>query len=246
MAFQKGWRQKVLVALSICVGILTGAAGCATPVYVPSLSDPQIHAGPQEAFLKSDDTRYRRSIIAILPFRVPAQVTDVGYSITEIFHRQLLQKRPFMGVVRVHEYHNSLAQAQRLAKAQGAELMVLGEVPYFIDSGTTGRSGLQVDMRVVEVSSGRTLWYLSDNILAQPAPIVDLWVTETKPEPSPSIYFMVDTLAARMSLTLLKDLQPPDVRQAVTASSSSSGSQKGPSNEICAPGTGDIPEICKP
>ncbi len=102
-----------------------------------------------------------------------------------------------------------------------------------------------MDLRVVEVNTGRTLWYLSDNILAQPAPIVDLWVTETKPEPSPSIYFLVDTLAARMTLALLRDLQPPDAPQA-TAKNSRSGSQKGASSEICAPGTGDIPEICKP
>ncbi len=246
MVFQKGWRQKVFLALGIWAGVLTGAAGCASPVYIPSLSDPKIKAGPQEAFLKTDDMSYRRFRIAILPFRVPAQVTDVSYSITEVFHRQLLQKRPFLAVVRVHEYYNSLAQAQRLAKVQGAELMVMGEVPYFIDSGTMGRSGVQVDLRVVEVNTGRTLWYLSDNIMAQPAPMVDLWVTETKSEPSPSIYFLVDTLAARMSLALLRDLQPPDTAKA-TAKYSPSGSQKGASSEICAPGTeGDIPEICKP
>jgi len=245
MAFQKGWRHKVFLALGIWAGVLTGAAGCASMIYVPGYSDPKIKAGPQEAFLKTEDMRYRRFRIAILPFRVPAQVTDVSYPITEVFHRQLLQKRPFLGVVRVSEYYNTLADAQKLAKAQGAELMVMGEVPYFIDSGTTGRSGVQVDLRVVEVNTGRTVWYLSDNIMAQPAPIVDLWVTETKPEPSPSIYFLVDMLAARMSLALLRDLQPPDAPQA-TAKNSSYGSQKGAPSEICAPGTGDIPEICRP
>ena len=245
MVSQTGWRQKVFVALGIGVVVLMGAAGCSSMITVPGLSDPQIKAGPQEAFLKTDNMSYRRSRIALLPFRVPAQVTDVGYPITEVFHRQLLQKRPFQAVVRVHEYYNSLADAQKLAKAQGAELMVLGEVPYFIDSGTTGKSGVQVDLRVVEVNTGRTVWYISDNILAQQAPIVDLWVTETKPDPTPSVYFMVDTLAARMSLALLRDLQPPDVPQA-TAQNSSYGSQKRAPAEICAPGTGDIPEICKP
>ena len=247
MAFQKEWRQKVFWALVIGAGILAGVAGCA-PAWdmEPVLTQPKIQAGPQEAFLKSDDMSYRRYRIAILPFRVPAQVTDVSYSITEVFHRQLLEKRPFLGAVRVHEYYNSLAEAQRLAKAQGAELFLMGEVPYFIDSGTTAKSGLQVDLRVVETNSGRTLWYLSDNILAQPAPIIDLWVTETKPKPSPSIYFLVDTLAARMTLALLRDLQPPDTPKA-TAQNSRSASQKGAPSGICNPGMeGDIPEICKP
>ena len=249
MASQTGWWQKVFWALGIGAVVLMGAAGCASMITVPGYSDPKIHAGPQETFLKTDNMSYRRSRIAILPFRVPAQVTDVSYPITEVFHRQLLQKRPFQAVVRVHEYYNSLAEAQKLAKAQGAELMVMGEVPYFIDSGTTGKSGVQVDLRVVEVNTGRTVWYLSDNILAQQAPIVDLWVTETKPDPTPSVYFMVDTLAARMSLALLRELQPLDAPQATTQSGrsgSQTGSKKGAASEICAPGTGDIPEICKP
>jgi hypothetical protein len=245
MISQRKWRQKVFLAVGIWAGILAGAAGCESMVYVPGYSDPKIKAGPQEAFLKSDNMSYRRSRIAILPFRVPAQVTDVSYPITEVFHRQLLQKRPFLSVVRISQYYNTLAEAQKLAKAQGAELMVLGEVPYFIDSGTTGRSGVQVDLRVVDVNNGYTIWYLSDNIMAEPARIYDLWVTETKPEPSPSVYFLVDTLSARMVLALLKDLQPPAPNKA-TAKNSSSVSQKTTSGEICSPGTGDIPEICKP
>jgi hypothetical protein len=245
MAFQKGWRHKVFLALGIWVGFLAGAAGCNSMIYVPGYSDPKIKAGPQEAFLKSENMAYRRSRIAILPFRVPAQVTDVSYPITEVFHRQLMQKRPFLGVVRISQYYNTLAEAQRLAKAQGAELMVLGEVPYFIDSGTTGRSGVQVDLRVVEVNTGYTVWYLSDNIMAEPAAIHDLWVTESKPEPSPSVYFLVDTLAARMSLALLRDLQPPDTPQA-TAKTSTYSSQKRAPSEICAPELGNMPVICKP
>jgi len=226
--------------------ILAGTPGCETLWdHEPYLSQPKIHAGPQEAFLKSNDPSLQRNLIAIMPFRVPAQVTDVSYSITEVFHRQLLEKKPFMAVVRVHKYYNSLAEAQKLAKAQGAQLMVLGEVPYFIDSGTTGKSGIQVDLRVVEVETGRTLWYLSDNIMAQPAPMIDLWVTESKPKPSPSIYFMVDTLAARMSLALVRDLKPPDTAQA-TASNSSSAKKKEIFQGICAPGAGDIPDICTP
>ncbi|MHB8066795.1 MAG: hypothetical protein ACYDIC_02730 [Desulfobaccales bacterium] len=246
MISQTRWWKKFFLALVFGGAILAGTPGCETLWdHEPYLSQPKIKAGPQEAFLKSNDTRLQREIIAVLPFRVPAVVTDVSYSITEVFHRQLLEKRPFLGVVRVHQYYNTMADAQRLAKAQNAELMVLGEVPYFIDSGTMGKSGIQVDLRVVEVQTGRTLWYLSDNIMAQPAPMIDLWLTESKPKPSPSIYFMVDTLAARMSLALVRDLKPPDTAQA-TASKSSSGKQKEAFHGICAPGEGDIPEICTP
>jgi len=201
------------LALGILAGILAGLGGCANNYLIwenaPNLTDPKIQAGPPEAFVRSGNTQLRIDSIAVLPFRVPAVVTDVSYPITEVFHRRLLEIRPFMGVVRVSEYYNTLAEAQRLAKAQGAELFLVGEVPYFLDSGTTGKSGLQVDLKIVETRSGRTVWYLSDTISAQPAPIYDLWVTETKPKPSPSIYFLVETLAARMCLAMKADLEPP-------------------------------------
>jgi hypothetical protein len=204
---QKKRRQKVFLISGILVGLLFGVAGCYSWEHTPYLTDPRIQAGPPEAFVQPSYIDYRRSRIAILPFRVPAVVTDVGYPITEVFQRQLLEKRPFRGVVRVSEYSNSMAQAQSLAKATGAELFLLGEVPYFLDSGTCGKSGLQVDLRVVETSSGRVIWYLSDTISAEPSPIYDLWVTETKPKPAPSIYFLVEILAGRMCTAMKSDME---------------------------------------
>ncbi len=245
MISQKRWWKKFFLALGFGAIILAGTPGCeAVWDHEPYLSQPKIHAGPQEVFLKTENPSLRGLRLALLPFRVPAQVTDVSYSITEVFHRQLLEKRPFLGVVRIHQYYNSIAEAQKLAKEQGAQLMVLGEVPYFIDSGTAGKSGIQVDLRVVDVSTGQTVWYLSDNILAQPAPMMDLWVTETKPKPSPSVYFLVDTLAARMTLALVRDLQPTEAK--AMAQSTRSGSQKPASQGICNPNEGDLPEICRP
>lgn len=208
MADRKEWK-KVFRALGILAIILTILAGCGAWEHTPYLTDPKIQAGPPEAFVQPSYFDYRNYRLAILPFRVQDQVVDVGYPITEVFHRQLLEKRPFRAAIRVSEYANSMAEAQSLAKAKGAELFLLGEVPYFLDSGTTGKSGLQVDLRIVETSSGRTIWYLSDTISAEPAPIYDLWVTETKPKPSPSIYFLVEALACRMASAMKTDMETP-------------------------------------
>ena len=205
----RGQRHQAFFLWGMILVLLFGAAGCYSWEHTPLLTDPTIQAGPTEAFVKPTYNDYRRYRIAILPFRVPAVVTDVGYSITEVFQRQLLQQKPFLGVVRVYEYSNSMAQAQKLAKKAGTELFLLGEVPSFLDSGTMGKSGLQVDLRVVETKTGRIIWYLSDTISAEPAPIYDLWVTETRPKPSPSIYFLVETLAVRMCTAMKGDMENP-------------------------------------
>ncbi|RJR45987.1 MAG: hypothetical protein C4567_02735 [Deltaproteobacteria bacterium] len=207
-------RQQFFLTWVVLAGLLTGTVGCGSWQHAPYLTDPKIQAGPPENFVTTSDYTMARKRIAILPFRVPAQVTDVSYSITEVFYRQLLEQRPFLTVARVYDNYNTVAEAQKLAKAQGADFFMMGEVPYFLDSGATGRSGIQIDLKIVETATGFTLWYLSDNIMAEPAPIIDLWVTETKPKPGPSVYYLVDTLSERMARTVAKNLQPPDPQMA--------------------------------
>jgi TolB-like protein len=222
---KKARRQKVYLILGILAGLLAGAAGCQKWQHLPGLTDPTIQVGPPENFVTTSDYTLARKSIAILPFRVPTQVTDVSYSITEVFYRQLLEQRPFLGVIRGTEYYGNLAEARKMAKTLGADLFVMGEVPYFLDSGATGRSGIQIDLKVVETATGHTLWYKSDNIMAEPAPIIDLWVTETKPKPGPSVYYLVDNLSKRMCKAMLKDIQPP-VEQAANSGNKSAAQNK--------------------
>jgi hypothetical protein len=84
------------------------------------------------------------------------------------------------------------------------DLMLLGAIPYFLDSGGAGKSGIQVDLQLREVKSRHIFWYLTDAITAAQRPIIDLWVTETRPYPTPGIYTLADTLAQRM----VQGLQP--------------------------------------
>jgi len=226
---QKGWRQRVFLSLCFLAGILAGVASCSLgPTWqnMPSLTDPKIKAGPAETFVKPETQNYRAHRLAILPFRVPTTVPDVSYPITEVFHRELLENKTFLGVVRVAEYHNTLADAQRIAKAHGADLFMVGEVPYFLDSGTMGKSGLQVDLQVMDTSTGRTIWYLTDTISSTPRGIIDLWVTETKPKPSASISYLVASLAGRMCHSLENELEQCIQQGLCTPNSNVNGKKK--------------------
>lgn len=138
----------------------------------------------------------------VLFFRSTPHLSDAGQALTRIFHRQLLEKRPFLEVVLIPESFGSLEEAVEKGRAHKVDVVVLGEVPYFLDGGGLGRSGLQVNLKVVEVKTGRLLWEVTDAITATQRPIVDLWVTETRPWPTPSIYALAERLAARMGETL--------------------------------------------
>jgi hypothetical protein len=198
----KKWRRRIFLSLALPAGLALLSAGCESYQHKPVLADPVIKAGPAETYVKPQYQNYRAYRLAIMPFRVPTTVPDVGYPLTELFHRQLLANKTFREAIRISEYHNTMAEAQHLAKSKGAEVFLLGEVPYYLDSGTTGKSGLQVDLRVVETATGRTIWYLTDAISSTPRPIINIWITETKPKPSASISYLAAVLANRMCHSL--------------------------------------------
>ncbi len=138
----------------------------------------------------------------LLPVRTAPQLPELGEALTRIFHRALLEKRAFLEVTLIQEPCASLADAVRLGQRHKIDAVILAEAPYFLDGGGLGKSGLQVDLKVVEVRTGRLLWELTDAVTATQRPILDLWVTETRPRPTPSISDLAEQLAARLAETL--------------------------------------------
>lgn len=166
----------------------------------PSLANP-ILADRKKVYVRSPVPQYTARA-GLLYFRSPPQSPEAGEALARIFYRQFQEKRPFLEILFIPEPFSSVSEAVRQGRAHKVEVVVLGEVPYFLDGGGLGKTGLQVDLKVVEVETGRLLWESSDSISATPRPVVDLWVTETRPRPTPSIYTLAERLAGRMAETL--------------------------------------------
>jgi hypothetical protein len=166
----------------------------------PPLAKPTITAR-EKVYVRPPFSQYTAKA-GVLFFRSPPHLPQVSYPMTRIFYRRLLETRPFLEVTLIPKSFGSLEEALSLVRPHDLDVVVLGEVPYFLDGGGMGKSGLQVDIKVVEVKTGRLLWEITDAIAASQRPIVDLWVTETRPRPTPSIYDLADRLAVRMCETL--------------------------------------------
>lgn len=166
----------------------------------PPLANP-ILADREKVYVRSPVPQYTARA-GLLYFRGPTPSLEAGEALARIFYRQFQEKRPFLEILLIPEPFSSVSEAVRQGRAHKVEAVVLGEVPYFLDSGGLGKTGLQVDLKVVEVKTGRLLWEISDSISASPRPIVDLWLTETRPRPAPSIYTLAERLAGRMAETL--------------------------------------------
>jgi len=206
--------MKALLSLVSLATLAGGWLGCGT---APSLWQtrhfpaPSFNPAPLAAptvdqrrtVLVSPPTdAYRSQRLGVLLFRHPPHLPEVSHSLTQVFYQKLLARRPFREVVFLPRAYGSLAEALALGRQAQVDLLLLGEAPYFLDGGTVGTAALQVDLKVVEVASGHLLWYLSDAVRVTPRPVVDLIVTETRPEPTPDIYALAGVLAERMCETL--------------------------------------------
>jgi hypothetical protein len=112
-------------------------------------------------------------------------------------------------VVLIPETYSTKEEALRQAKRYKVDVMLLGEVPYYLDGGTVGNSGLQVDLKVMEAGSGRLLWSMSDSLKATARPIIDLMVTESRPYPTPSMGTLASRLAGKLAAKLEQGQPPP-------------------------------------
>jgi hypothetical protein len=207
----------ILKALGICslAGFLMGVAGCGhwqydqfpAPSWNPTgLATPRIDQRDQ-TYTHPGLQNLRAGRAGLMEFRTVPDFANVGPAFTQIFYRELLAKRAFADVVLIPEPYSTREEALRQAKRYKVDVILLGEIPYYLDGGTVGNSGLQVDLKVMEAGSGRLLWSMSDSLKATRRPIIDLIVTESRPYPTPSMGSLAARLAGQV-VTKLEQGQP--------------------------------------
>lgn len=203
--------MKAFLTLAWLAGVAGGWLGCGSVWQTRTFPAPSLNPAPLAApivdqrrtVLVSPPTdAYRSQRVGVLLFRPPPHLPEVSQPLTQLFYQHLLASRPFREVVLIPRAYGSVAEAQAIGRQESVDLLLLGEAPYFLDGGTLGTTALQVDLRVVEVKSGHLLWYLSDALRATPRPVIDLIVTETRPEPTPEAYALAGVLARGMCQTL--------------------------------------------
>lgn len=208
---------KTLVGILALIGCLTTGWGCShcqidtfpAPSWNPPLlSSPKI-ANQEQIFVHPGVQNLRQARVGLFAFRCSPVTPEASPALTRIFYRELLLRRPFLEVVLLDVPYSTVEEGLRLAQRHRLDVLVAGEVPYYLDGGTIGTSGLQVDLKVMDGRDGQILWCLTDSIKATPRPIIDLMVTETRPRPTPDIAALATTLMARLAKTLEQGPPPP-------------------------------------
>jgi hypothetical protein len=167
------------LSLLLVIALLLGVAACQTYQHeqspAPSWNPPPL-ASPiiksqQQLIVPPAVPGLRHYRLGIPLFRTPASVPEAGYPVTKIFYRQILEKGLFREVVFIERGFADLNEAISMGHEFKVDLMLLGAIPYFLDSGGAGKSGIQVDLQLREVKSRHIFWYLTDAITAAQRPI---------------------------------------------------------------------------
>ncbi|MCB2182839.1 MAG: hypothetical protein KQH63_12470 [Desulfobulbaceae bacterium] len=145
----------ILLLLSLLVGCAGHAASDRAEIETGS---PVVYIHPMTADLG-------QASVVILPFNVPPGI-DIreGEKVGALFQDVLLGKQAFRTVKMVNQHYGTLDEAARLAGEAGADLALAGKIQYLLSGAKLGEARVDVSVRVIDVRSGNTVWYIEQTV----------------------------------------------------------------------------------
>lgn len=102
-----------------------------------------------------------RTSVAVLPFIVPdGMEAGQGERVAALFQDVLLGKQAFQTVKMVNRHYGSLAEATAIAGEAGTDLVLAGRIKYFMSGTDLGGSRVELAVRVIDVHTNETVWYI--------------------------------------------------------------------------------------
>lgn len=204
--------MQVLIWALLVAGFISLLAGCNADR--PFLLEPDVYAAPPQIYQPPPNGAVAMGRAGLFYLEAPESVPEVSFPLTQILYQSLLQNRVFHQIEVIPQGLPHPDEALRLARQKHCDFILYGQVPYFLDSGTASKSGLQLELYLIDVKTGQKQAYLSDAIAAEPSPMLDLIMWDGMPKPSPSVYALARIITERLALALagkpVPDLPDPN------------------------------------
>ncbi|MEW6595600.1 MAG: hypothetical protein AB1413_12100 [Thermodesulfobacteriota bacterium] len=149
-----------VLLLMACVAF----AGCSlrdqrSTLYVePRTGSPVVYIHPMQ-------NTYQEATVGVLPFQVPENIAPAyGTQVAALFKDVLLGKRAFPVVRQLGQGYGDLDEAIARGKAAKVDLVLAGRVNYALAATEFGGGRASVSMRLINVHSGNTVWYIEQAI----------------------------------------------------------------------------------
>lgn len=151
----------VMVRYLLAILVVVFAGGCAGH----NAGQAPVETGAPVVYIHPMNGDLRQASVTVLPFNVP-QGVDVkqGEKVAALFQDVLLGKQAFHTVKRVNRHYGSLDEATDLARQAGTDLVLAGKINYLLSGAALGGARVDVSVRVVDVASGNTVWYIEQTM----------------------------------------------------------------------------------
>ncbi|OGQ99468.1 MAG: hypothetical protein A2521_00735 [Deltaproteobacteria bacterium RIFOXYD12_FULL_57_12] len=197
--------------------------GCARKGSSSSPAADTIYAAPFGSVMPGS---YR---VALFPFSEPGYAPGQGYEATRICYEELLRNGVFeillMAPVKTPI---SEAEAVAMARTNSYDLILLGELRYFMTGGHLQASRVDEELRVIRVTAdeARLLWHVRVAESGPPKPPRDFYLQQKEGRPAPSTGELMTRASRRFcnmlqqqpaGLASVADLRMAPVTPAATA-----------------------------
>lgn len=191
----------------VCSGLLSGVSivflifgvltGCATSMRAES--DRPVLCAPLEILIEANPLVFQRAKLAVLPFETPDYAPGAGMGAAEAYVQELLRTAAFAQSIVVPYHVKSDEEAVLSARRDGFDLVMRSSILYLLDGSGALPTHLETSIRVLDVRSAKTLWYLKQKAYSEPGPDVDLFWTTLSGNPAQRYEMLAKALAEQFS-----------------------------------------------
>ncbi len=154
--------KKIIAAITIM--LLTGCGAGQR-----NINEAGIRTNSPVVYIHPLYDNFNMSSVAVVPFQV-ADGVDLSLSrrVAALFRDVLLGKRAFAAVRLVESDYTSIPEAIQSGLEAGTDLVLSGRVNYVTTGTRLGGARVDVSVRLLDVKSGDTLWYIEQTMDQQP------------------------------------------------------------------------------
>ena len=152
-------KTRIAMVMVLVLGVVV--SGCAKNLRQPV---PPRKGAPVVYIHPLTDT-YRQARVGVLPFRVPVGMSEAqALGVAGLFKDVLLGKRTFPVVRQLSTPYGDCEQAVEIGRANDCDLVMAASLDYAMSGGDLGGARVGVSVRLLDVKTGNTVWYVTQGI----------------------------------------------------------------------------------
>ncbi len=144
---------------------------------------------PAHIYKRPSDDLSMDTAIGVFRFLPPEYAPGTGYAAAAMFYRELLE-RGFKSVTAEFDVHDiRLDNIMGIAERKNYELIITGQITYYISGNDLQESRVDEQIKVIDVSTRETIWYAEAVEIGKPVYASDyiFFSTAGRTPPSPTV-----------------------------------------------------------